>query len=100
MLHQGGVQKWYGCLLQWVGCTAVRIAPGCSNCLDVFCPSQLALEVIRKGCETIIPFGPRIQATLHPGSRKRFVRPSRMRMSSSSTSSTFSAADMDDPSQS
>lgn len=44
--------------------------------------------------------GPRIHATRQPGRRKRLVRPSMMRTSSSSTSMTFSAALMVEPSQS
>lgn len=120
VLHELRLEELNGGFLECVVCTTVEIAPTRTDTANIVSESQnkrkLAFSMLTYALmnsnllvsttvvyffrRNDVPLGPRIQAMRHPGRRKRLVRPSIIKTSSSFTSSTFSAAEIVAPSQS
>ena len=87
-LHEGGLEHGDGGFLEGHVGAAVEVGAAGADAIGL---SVGGIEEMTRGTDALMnSLGPMIQATRQPGRRKRLVRPSMMRTSSSSTSMTFS----------
>lgn len=100
VLHERRVEHRNRRLLEGVARAAIEVAPARADARWSLVSCNPAAAFASETTHALMySLGPKIHAILHPGSLKRLVRPSIMSTSSSSTSSTFSAAEMVVPSQ-
>lgn len=103
LLHKGRLKHGNRGLLERCVGTTIEVGTAGADTMFIVSIGLLRSQDLPAGFVStyalINSLGPRIHAIRQPGKRKRLVRPSMIRTSSSSTSSTFSAAEMVVPSQ-